>query len=70
MSDTKWTTEDEAMVDPALREAVAAKAKEGGLACREALALANEFNVPPVKVGAAANSLKIKIRGCQLGCFR
>lgn len=71
MSDEKWQSEEPASsIDPALKEAVAAKAKDGGLACREALAIANEFNVAPVKVGAAANALKIKIRGCQLGCFR
>lgn len=71
MSEEKWqTSEGEASVDPGLREAIVARAKDGGLACREAMALANEFNVAPIKVGAAANALKIKIKGCQLGCFR
>jgi hypothetical protein len=71
MSEEKWqSSEGEVSVDPGLKEAVAARAKDGGLACREAMALANEFNVAPIKVGAAANALKIKIKGCQLGCFR
>ena len=44
--------------------------KDGRLPCALALKIANEANVAPVKVGEAANRLKIKIVACQLGCFK
>ncbi|NLY54990.1 MAG: hypothetical protein GX058_00605 [Firmicutes bacterium] len=53
-----------------LKERVKEMAKDGKLACRVAFQIAEEFEVPPRKVGDAANELKIKIAGCQLGCFK
>ncbi len=53
-----------------LRQAVSSKSVDGKIACRVALSLADEFGVPPGKVGEVANQLKVKIAGCQLGCFR
>lgn len=45
-------------------------APDGRLSCPRALRLANEMGVPPIEVGRAANHLKVKIFGCQLGCFK
>jgi LAO/AO transport system kinase len=39
------------------------------ISCKDALNIANELNVSPAAVGREANKLKIKIKGCQLGCF-
>ncbi|MDI3279962.1 MAG: hypothetical protein QJR13_01130 [Bacillota bacterium] len=53
----------------AIASALRQRAVEGRIACREALKLAEELGVPPLQVGREANRLKIKIKGCQLGCF-
>jgi len=45
-------------------------AKDGKIPCKVALELADRLNVPPKKIGEAANELKIKIAACQLGCFK
>jgi len=44
-------------------------AKDGKIACMQALKIAEEENVPSKKVGEILNELKIKIMNCQLGCF-
>lgn len=44
--------------------------KEGKIPCSKALEIAQEENVPPIKVGELLNELKIKIISCQLGCFK
>lgn len=58
------------MKEPSVIEKVKEKAVNGKIACRVALDLAAELGVPPKKVGDAANEAKIKIAGCQLGCFK
>lgn len=57
------------MTDEEIRGKVKEKAAENKLACKVALALASELGVPPKRIGDAANAEKIKIVGCQLGCF-
>jgi hypothetical protein len=44
-------------------------AKDGKISCTDALKIAEMLNVSPGKVGKALNEQKIKIKGCQLGCF-
>lgn len=39
------------------------------LTCVQALELANEFGLPPARIGEACNRLGIKIMKCQLECF-
>lgn len=51
-------------------EKVKEKSIDGRISCSVALNVAREFKVSPVQVGRAANELKIKIFGCQLGCFK
>lgn len=53
-----------------LAEKVEEKSKEGKLSCKEAFKLAESLGVSPSEVGKAANEKKIKIVGCQLGCFK
>lgn len=56
--------------DAAVEAAVKERAKEGKLACREAFALAEELGVAVGRIGAAANATGVKIKACQLGCFK
>lgn len=51
-------------------EALKKKAPGGQIACKEAFAIADELEVAPRVIGDAANKLGIKIRACQLGCFK
>lgn len=44
-------------------------AKDGKIACKQALKLAEEENIAPKALGEMLNELNIKIMGCQLGCF-
>lgn len=50
-------------------EAVKKAAPDGRINCADARALAQELGVPYGLIGKAADELKIKIKGCQLGCF-
>ncbi len=52
-----------------LIEKIKAESKNGKIACRQALKLASEADVSPKVLGDMLNELKIKIMGCQLGCF-
>jgi len=52
-----------------LEEEMQASLVDGKLPCAEAFRIAKQFKVVPREVGDAANTLKIKISGCQLGCF-
>ncbi|MFA4918567.1 MAG: hypothetical protein WC581_04875 [Thermodesulfovibrionales bacterium] len=56
------------MVDK-LREEIKKKAKNNRLPCPVARKIAEELSVSYKEVGRAADELKIKIMGCELGCF-
>ena len=58
------------MSDEQLEKIVTEKSKDGKIACKIALTLANELNVAPKVIGDACNRAKIRIANCQLGCFR
>lgn len=62
----QWTEEDAKRVQEALKS----RAKDGRIACQQAFKLADELGVPPFRIGEAANVVKVKIKGCQLGCFK
>ena len=57
-----------------LTKAVSEAARPHGetriLDCARAFELAERFNVSPEAVGQLCNDEKIKIRSCQLGCFK
>jgi hypothetical protein len=44
-------------------------ADEKKLSCKKAFAIAAEFDCLPAEIGKICNEQKIKIGGCQLGCF-
>ncbi|KAF1083841.1 hypothetical protein SPSYN_02997 [Sporotomaculum syntrophicum] len=52
-----------------IRTVVQNAAKDGKLSCTVARKLASELGVAPKEIGQAANELKIKLCGCELGCF-
>lgn len=53
-----------------IEAAIKAKLDEKNkISCKDAFEIANEFNVSPAVIGKEINNLKIKIKGCQLGCF-
>ncbi|MBN1355533.1 hypothetical protein JXA40_04585 [bacterium] len=53
-----------------LTEALHPLVNDKKIACAQALNLASEFKVSPRQVGDLLNELKIKVYGCQLGCFK
>lgn len=44
-------------------------ASEGKITCSQATQLADEHQFSRLEMGNLLNELKIKIKGCQLGCF-
>ena len=56
-------------VAQALESEVKTSLVNGKLPCPVAFKIARKLKVSPGTVGAAANKLKVKIAGCQLGCF-
>ncbi len=44
--------------------------QNGEISCSAALKLAEKLGITPMEIGQAANTLHIKIRVCQLGCFK
>lgn len=43
---------------------------EDVILCPQAFKIAEKLNITPMEVGRYCNENKIKIRGCQLGCFK
>ena len=59
------------MVDETeVRQALGKLARDGQARCRSLLELAERLGVAPGVVGRLCDEMKIRIRGCQLGCFR
>jgi len=52
-----------------LTERILAEATEEGLSCPQALAIAAELACDPAHLGRLCDELKVKLYGCQLGCF-
>ena len=52
-----------------LEQAINNKIKDGGIVCKDAFEIAEELGIKPGIVGKKIDEMKIKIRGCQLGCF-
>ena len=42
----------------------------GWIACATALAMASKLSISTLKMGKLLNHLNIKIRECELGCFK
>lgn len=52
-----------------LFEEIKKKAVNGRISCSAARELAKELKISPLEVGKACDELRIKIYGCELGCF-
>ena len=52
-----------------IKEKINAQAKNGKIACKQALKISEEENISSRELGEMLNEMKIKIQGCQLGCF-
>jgi hypothetical protein len=63
------TTGSQGDIGRALEKEMRASLVNGKLPCAVAFRIAKKLKVSPKQVGDAANSLKIKISSCQLGCF-
>jgi len=61
-------------MDAQKKEQIAQALQEAGitqvLTCSQACAIAEKYQIPLAEIGKYANSHGIKIRGCQLGCFK
>lgn len=44
-------------------------ATDGKITCTEARRLAEELQVDPSEIGKLCDEVKVKIMGCELGCF-
>jgi len=52
-----------------IKELLMKKAVDGRISCPAARKIAEELSVPYKEVGRSADELRIKIAGCELGCF-
>jgi len=56
-------------VAPDLKQAINDAGSDGRLPCAAAWAIAKQLKLPRMKVSAACEALKIRIKPCQLGAF-
>ena len=56
-------------VDPELTAAIEEKLADGRLSCKDAWEIASRMNLPKMTVSSACETLKIKVKPCQLGAF-
>ena len=57
---------DTAKIEKAFKEAGIEKV----LTCPQAFAISEKHKIPKTEISEYCNSHAIKIRGCQLGCFK
>lgn len=58
------------MSHDAVAEAFAAEGIEKEIRCEEAFAISEKYNIEKFDISRYCNKNGIKIRGCQLGCFK
>lgn len=51
-------------------ENIKAAAKDNRISCTQARKVAEELGIPLRQMGETCDELKIKIFGCELGCFK
>ena len=56
--------------DHEIRELIQAQAKDGRVSCKAMLTLVEQTRTPAKQIGQLCNEMKIRITGCQLGCFK
>lgn len=57
------------MEEEEIKRVIMEKQKDKRISCKAACDIADLAGVPPRKVGKLLDTMKIKIYGCQLGCF-
>jgi LAO/AO transport system kinase len=58
------------MSDKELEKKIREAAVGGKIACKEAMKLAVKLGVPTKNMADLLNQYKVKIKECQLGCFK
>lgn len=53
-----------------IRQAVNEVARDGKAPCKALFEVASRLGIEPARVGEACNELGIRVRACQLGCFK
>jgi hypothetical protein len=53
-----------------IREMIEKHSKDGKINCKDALGIAETLSISAAIVGKTGDEMKIKIKGCQLGCFK
>ena len=52
-----------------IKGAILAVAENGKMSCTTARKVAEDLSVQPAEVGQVADEIKVKVFGCELGCF-
>jgi hypothetical protein len=58
------------MDEDTIRKAFDEMGIENEIQCPQAEAMAAKYNIPKREIGEYCDAHGVKIRGCQLGCFR
>ena len=58
-----------ATMPPALEAALGASARDGRVTCEDLWRIAADLGLPKLTVSGGAETLKLKVVQCQLGCF-
>jgi len=58
------------MNEEKIREALEAEGIGKEIKCPEAFAIAEKYGIPKLDIAGYCNAHGIKIRACQLGCFK
>jgi hypothetical protein len=67
--ETKKIVQPAKEVTKELKEKITSSLKDGNLSCAAAWKIAEELNIPRMKVCADCEALEIKVKPCQLGAF-
>ena len=62
-------SEESELIDAVIKTATEVDSRKK-LTCAEAFRLAEQFGVKVPEIGRICNAQNIKIRNCQLGCFK
>lgn len=58
------------MDEEKVRKAFEAEGIEKEIKCPEAFAICEKYKIPKMDISKYCNTHGVKIRGCQLGCFK
>ena len=58
------------MTDDEIKSVIKERSNEDGINCATIFSISNQHTIPLKKIGELCNEMKIKIRNCQLGCFK